>query len=74
LTLRAFLQRSEADPKSSSNLCRQALFYCQAVLGAAAVGGGAFLERQDKGFGDVSDQELCHKWIISHITRTNLGW
>jgi len=40
----------------------QGLFEDQAVLGlgAAAVSGGTFLERQDKAFGDVSDQELCH--------------
>ena len=42
-------------------------------LGTAAVGGGAFLERQDEGFGDVSDPELRHGLTISHITRENTG-
>lgn len=47
----------------------QGLFEDQAVLGlgAAAVGGVAFLKRQDEGFGNVSDQELRHGGTISHI-------
>jgi hypothetical protein len=36
-------------------------------LRAEAVGGGAFIESQDEGFGDVSDQELRHDRTISHF-------
>lgn len=38
-------------------------------LGAAAVGGSAFPKRQDEGFGDVSNQELRHGGMPSHIMR-----
>jgi len=49
----------------------QGIFEDQAVLGlgAAAVGGGTFLQSEDEGFGDVSDQELRHDRMISHTTR-----
>jgi len=41
-------------------------------LGAAAVRGGAFLESEDEGFGDVSDKDLRRGGMISHIMRENM--